>query len=141
MSGTWRWPHQENFNCHASDLSFPALSLCSSLVSSPVFRRGDDEYLNISMIDSSGKVCGFRVEDETGSKGRCYSKITLLESLYPIGTFIGCHDWCVYVYVRCIHVRFTFHFRCFLNTLDHISGVCLRVSWQGYTGCKLSYTS
>ncbi len=104
MPGTWRWLHQENFNCHASDLSFPALSLCSSLVSSPVFRRGEDEYLNVSMIDSSGKVCGFRVE-ETDSKGCYYSKITLLESLYPVGAFIGCHDWCVCVCV-CVCVAF-----------------------------------
>ncbi len=98
MPGSWQWPHQEDFNYNASTFSFPALSLCSSLVSSPAFRRGEDGYyyLDITMIDSSGKVCGFRME-ETDNAGRCYVKITLLESLCPVGAFIGCHNWCVCV--------------------------------------------
>ncbi len=101
MHGTRRWLHEEDFNCHASALSFPALSLCSSLVSSPVFRRGDDEYLDVSMIDATGRVCGFRV-DKTDNKGCCYTKITLLESLCPVGAFAGCHNWCVLYFI--IHV-------------------------------------
>eukprot|EP01084_Bolivina_argentea_P297340 512236_1 len=96
MPGSWQWPHQEDFNHNASTFSFPALSLCSSLVSSPAFRRGEDGYylLDITMIDSSGKVCGFQME-ETDNTGRWYSKTTLLDSLCPIGAFIGCHDWFV----------------------------------------------